>query len=362
MKTLKWILSFTVILGAVFVLASCAQTVSAQDDTYVTIDINPSVELIVNKREVVVYVNALNEDAEVLLAELDLVGMPLDEAMDLIIETAIALGYIDVDAEETFVSVSAISKDAEIGDRIRSRVKEHINEAFRNRYMMGRAEDKGFTPEFLAEAEIYGVTPGFLFLAKEAVAVSDELLLEDALLLTVEELQTILKDAKEEMKEVAHALREEFFADRQELYDLYFPQLEAIRTEIATKEAELVTLEDQLLVKQTELAEALEENKATIEAEIVQIEADIALVNEALLTFTSQLEALRIEFHDAVAALRDEFHDASEAIRSQIQEMVQNRRSSFENKINQFFQNHRQNDDEDEEEKERIRTWQNKRP
>ena len=31
MKTLKWILSFAVILGAVFILASYAQTVSAQE-------------------------------------------------------------------------------------------------------------------------------------------------------------------------------------------------------------------------------------------------------------------------------------------------------------------------------------------
>lgn len=361
MKALKWILSFTVIVGVVFALASCAAPVNAQDDTYVTIDINPSVELIVNKNEVVIYANALNEDAEVLLANLDLIGMPLDEAMDLIIQTAIELGYIDVDAEETFVSVSAISRDSEIGEQIKARVKEQINQAFRNRYMMGRAEDKGFTPEFLAEAESYGVTPGFLFLAKEAVQVSDELLLEDALLLTVQELQVILKDAKEAMRDVAHALRDEFLADRDALYAIYFPQLETIRTEIATKEAELVTLEDQLLVKQTELAGALEENKASIEAEIVTIETNIETMNEALLTLTTQLETLRAEFHDAVATLRDAFHEESEALRSQIQEMVQNRRSSFEQKINQFFQNRGQ-DDDDEDEKERIRTWQNKRP
>jgi hypothetical protein len=359
MKTLKWILSFTVILGAVFILASCAQSVSAQDDTYVTIDINPSVELIVNRREVVVYVNALNEDAEVLLADLELVGLHVDEAMDLIIQTAIELGYIDVDAEETFVSVSAVSKDSEIGEKIRARVKEEINNAFRSRLMMGRAEDKGFTPEFIAEAESYGVTPGFLFLAKSAVTVSDELLLEDALLLTVQELQAILKDAKQEMRDVAHALRDEFLADRDELYQTYFPQLEALRTEIETKETNLVTLNDELLVKQAALAQALDEDKAAIEAEIAVIEANIQTETDAIAALFAQLEALRVEFHNAVTALRDEFHEASEALRSQIREMIQNRRSSFEQKVNQFFQNRHQ-DDEDEEEK--IRNWQNRRP
>lgn len=359
MKSFKWILSFAIIFGAVFMLASCATAVSAQDDTYLTIDINPSVELIVNKREKVIYANPLNEDAEVLLADIDLIGMDLDEAVDLIIQTAIELGYIDTEATETFVSVSTISQNSEMGEKIRERAKAHINEAFSKRYMMGRAEDKGFTPEFLAEAEGYGVTPGFLFLAKAAVEVSDELLLEDALLMTVQELQAILQEAKAEMREVAHALREQFLTDRQALYDLYFPQLETLHQELETKEAELLALQESLAAKEAELLEAAEENKSAIEAEIVTINAEIEALNLEINSIKTDLEALRLEFHEAVKDLRDQFHADSEALRTQIREMIQNRRSMHEDKVRQFFQNH-QNDDE--EEQERIRNWQKKRP
>lgn len=359
MKSMKWIFSFVILLGAVVFLASCATSSNAQEDTYLTLDINPSIELIVTPREKVVYANPLNEDGEILLAELDLIGMQLDDAMDLIIETAIELGYIDVDAEETFVQVSSVAKNTEIGDKIRERAKEHINNAFKDRMMMGRAEDKGFTPEFLAEAESYGVTPGFLFLAQKAVIASDELLLEDALLMTVQELQAILKEARQDMRVVAQALREEFLTARQALYDTYYPQMEEIRIDIAAKEAELETLQANLLAKQAELTEALEENKATIEAEIAAIEADILVVEGEIQALLSSLESIREEFHAAVTSLREAYLVETEQLRAQIREMFEHRHEVHAGHAQEVIEERRQQRDEI---RERIENWQKNRP
>ena len=340
MKTFKWILSFIVIFSGVFLLASCAQSVNAQDDSYVTIDINPSVEIIVNRREKVVYANPLNEDAEILLAELELEGMDLDEALDLIIETAIELGYIDPESEDTYVSVSSISENPEMAEKMKERAKEHINNAFGKRFMNGQAKDKGFTQEFILEAETYGVTPGFLFLAKTAVVVSDELLLEDALLMTVQELQAILQEAKVEMREVAQGLKEEFLSARKVLFDQYLPQLETLRTTLSEKETELVELEESLVQKEAELIEALEENKQAIQAEIDAINQQIDALELEMNTLKSDLEALKTEFMDQVKALRDEFHEQSKALRDQFRELAQSRRKMFEDRVRQFFQQH----------------------
>ncbi|QWB95739.1 hypothetical protein KHQ89_07350 [Mycoplasmatota bacterium] len=103
MKKSKLFISLFTVFTLVVVMVACSGSISASE-TYVTVDINPSVELVINQREKVIYVNALNEDAEVLLMDLDLIGLDVDEAMDLIIEKSIALGYIDVDSEETIVS------------------------------------------------------------------------------------------------------------------------------------------------------------------------------------------------------------------------------------------------------------------
>lgn len=285
MKTFKFALSFVFLFAAIFAIIGCTE-VSA-NDTYITMDINPSIELIVNRKDKVIYANALNEDGEVLLAELDLVGMDVEDAIDLIIETATALGYIDPEAEETYVSVSAISKDTAIGDQVREQIKEHINNAFAKRYMMGKAQDKVFVPEFVEEAESYGVTPGFLFMVKTALLADDELLLEDALLLTPEELQAIIRSAKTEMREVSQAIRTEFFTAREALFAEYLPQIQA-------------------------LEEAIELGEGDVEA------------------LTAELEALKLEFKTQLDALRTEFHEETEAIRAQMREVHQQRKDVFE--------------------------------
>lgn len=266
MKKLNYVLSFVFILATVFVIVGCTGTVSAADDTYVTIEINPSIELIVSPREKVLYANPLNEDGEVLLANLDLIGLPLEDAVDLIIAESISLGFIDVDSEETIVSVSTISGNLEIGERIRERVKESFNNSFMKRAMMGRAEDKGFTPEFLAEAESYGVTPGFLALVNSVIEVDETILFEDALTMSQQDLMDIIHDAREANKEAAQTLRDEFFAARQLIIDEYVPQIQALEAQIA---------------------DALEgEDTTDLEAQLDALKVE----------FKAELDALKVEF------------------------------------------------------------------
>jgi hypothetical protein len=329
MKKFKFVLSFIAIFALVGIIVGC--TTSAQaEDSYVTLDINPSVELIVSPRDKVIYANPLNEDAEILLVDLDLIGMDLEDAIDLIIETSIELGYISADEDtETYVSVSAINEDAQIQERIKNKVKEHVNNAFQNKGLMGRAQDKGYQPEFIEEAEGYGVTPGFLFLAKEAVELSDGLLLEDALLMTRDELIEIVKAAREAMKDVAFELRDQFHADRDALIAEYVPQIETLEVQIAEVVAQI---------------EALEEG-----ADATELEATLADLN-------AQLEALKTEFHDEMALVRDAFHTQSEALREAFREAKIQRRQQHQNEVNRFK---RDMEERREQMRDRIRDYQN---
>lgn len=341
MKPIKTILSLVLLIGAVILLVSC-NTSDISDETYMTVDINPSMEFIVTKSEKVVYVNALNEDAEVLLTDLQIEGKDLDVVMNIIIDAAINLGYIDVDSEATYVSVLTISNDQEAQERIKTRAKEHINQSFQDHLVMGRAQDKSFTPEFLVEAESYGVTPGFLLLAKSAVTVNDDLLLEDALLLEVKELQAMIKEARMEMKSVAHGLRAEFFAARDAIRDEYLPLIQALEVESEVK----VTLKaEQELLLET----ATEEEKSAILETIATLDLEISALEDELVTLQSEL-------HLEISTLRDSFHQASLELRAQIREMFNFRQNSFKDHVENFLQNRNRNKDQYRDE---IENWQN---
>lgn len=67
---------------------------------YFSVDINPSVQVFVNNDNAVNAVKAANEDGEILLENIDegLIGQTPDDAIQLILQSALELGYIDVNA------------------------------------------------------------------------------------------------------------------------------------------------------------------------------------------------------------------------------------------------------------------------
>ncbi|MDY0339152.1 MAG: hypothetical protein RBQ78_05250 [Acholeplasmataceae bacterium] len=318
MKALKYVLSFLFLIAAVGLVAGCQATTVSADDSYVTLDINPSIELIVTPKEKVIYANPLNEDGELLLLEIDIIGLDLEEATEIIIDKAIELGFIDVDSEEVYVSVSTINMQAQIGETIQNRVKEAVNEAFKNRAMMGKAVDKDFGSGYVEEANSYGVTPGFYRLAQSAVSNSD-LTLEEALAMTQQELMDLVQTARREKREVSQMLKDEFFAARQLLFDEYLPQIEALEQQI------------------------LESTEDTTELE-------------------AQLEALEQELHDKVALLRDEFHAETEALRAEEKAMIQNRVNQFKDAVEQFRNQMQQRRGQVDDEIDEFQSDPNKRP
>ena len=324
-KNFKLLITFLFVLSIGLLVVGCTD-LNAAEDAYVTVDINPSVELIVTPRDKVIYANPLNEDGELLLLNLTLVGLNLDEALELIIDEAIALGFIDVDSEEpAIVSIDVISKNSELGEKVRTQAKEKINNAFVDRAMVGRAEDKGFVPEFLAEAESYSVTPGFLRLAKSAIEVDDLLTLEEAVLLTQEELMDILKEARQANQEVRHQLREEFHAQRQLIFDEFHPQIAVLEEEIAVLEA------------------LIEAGEGDLEAYQIELDEKLAALEALVTEFRQQMTALRTQFHEDSEALRAQMmlqkEVLREALRPHVQEFLdqrEQRREDMMDQINDF--------------------------
>ena len=99
--------------------------------TIVAIDINPSFEVSVNGLDNVVKVKAINEEAETIEVD-DLIGMKVEDAVDLIIQRAGDAGFINIDdLDEDFVVVTSISlKDKEEDhERIQDRIQDQIKDS-----------------------------------------------------------------------------------------------------------------------------------------------------------------------------------------------------------------------------------------
>ena len=84
-------------------------TAFASETAQVGIDINPSIELGLNRFDCVVSARPINEDGERLLAEVDLEGKSYDEAMALLAGSGEFQSYITSDS---YIEISVTSSDA----------------------------------------------------------------------------------------------------------------------------------------------------------------------------------------------------------------------------------------------------------
>lgn len=98
-------ISAVVISAIAFIIFS---GITAKDYNYVQIEVNPRVEFICDKYFNVVSVRPINEDARVILSDIDYIGMDVDEASVDFIDLCARAGYIDVDGEDNAVNITVI--------------------------------------------------------------------------------------------------------------------------------------------------------------------------------------------------------------------------------------------------------------
>lgn len=123
-KFLAVVLS-AVMAGSMCAFAACNGGDKAEKQAYVSLDINPAIELIVDKNNNVVSVRGENEDGQVLLyQETEIKGEKIDKAIKKITDLAIKYGYLDESNKVVDTIVS--SGDNAFAEEISKKVKTTI--------------------------------------------------------------------------------------------------------------------------------------------------------------------------------------------------------------------------------------------
>lgn len=203
---------------AAITLSACTDTAEVEG-YYVAVDINPSIEFIVDGDDIVESFIFLNEDAAILCADLDFTGMNIDDAIELFVQTATEAGYIDPEGEDNAVLITVLGEDGEEArmEQIRERIRERLNRHFARRFINALVLTEDFTQEdLLAQAEELGVTAGKLKLALAAQLSDETLVLEELLELPVRDILAIVREHHQEDFEAFRAEHMEEFRARKE--------------------------------------------------------------------------------------------------------------------------------------------------
>lgn len=184
-------------LVAAITLAACTESANEVQGYYVAVDINPSIEFIVDEEDNVESFIFLNEDAEILCVDLDFTGMNIDDAIELFVQTATEAGYVDPEGEDNAVLITVLTDDDEPTRReaIKERIRTRLNKHFARQYINATVLTEDFSQEDLvAQAEELGVTPGKLKLALAAQVTDETLVLEELLEMPVKDILNLVKE------------------------------------------------------------------------------------------------------------------------------------------------------------------------
>ena len=185
-KLLTLLFGATLVLG----LVACSDlTESSASELYVSIDINPSIEFIVDEDGIVTSFLLLYDDAKLLCVNTDFVGMTIDEATELFIQMATEAGFIDVDSDENAVLLTVYGDQSDYSDVVRARLKDRLVKYLARNYINGVVMDEGYTSEEIESAALeLGITPAKLKLIYAAQLGDPELTVEQGIETSVKEL------------------------------------------------------------------------------------------------------------------------------------------------------------------------------
>ena len=205
---------------------SCSNAKSEEGSvTRMTVDINPSVEFMIDDQNKIVSVTALNDDGSILIVGEAFVGKTPEEAIEMMVTLASDTGYLvqgNAEASENTVKIS-VSGDSKYAEQLKKDITEKANDTLKALDINGTVEkvealnidalrQMALSTSLYTEEEISTMDEDQLYKVISASRI------ETALLLT-EEMRSAYYSAKE--YKISFAQREETARIIKELGGLY---------------------------------------------------------------------------------------------------------------------------------------------
>lgn len=174
-----------------------------QVSAYVALDINPSLELSINKDKEVLQVTPLNEDAETLIKNLKLKGKSVEEAVNDVAIEATKLGYIKPQVEILVTAADAGDSTVDL-KALEQTVMQTMQVSLRERGIASNVGGVLVTQKEREEAKRLGLTPGKYALYVQAQASAIDIALDD---LKQQSVSNIAIKHGEDVKEIVAGMK-----------------------------------------------------------------------------------------------------------------------------------------------------------
>ena len=146
--------------------------------SYLSVDINPSVEFGINIFGIVVTVQGYNDDGKLIIKGLDLKGSGLKLAVNNLIRSAIDKGFIAADGS-TVVSVTSETNNSNEAAKLENEAEAGVNAAIKSNDKNAAVYKTNVSLLLREEAIKLGITPGKLNLIKRLQSLDASITVDD---------------------------------------------------------------------------------------------------------------------------------------------------------------------------------------
>lgn len=191
-----WVKRFGGIAAAFVLLVGCAVGYGSYHqshavDSVVSLDVNPSVEIQVNRKDEVLEVVPLNEDGRKVIGDMDFAGSDLDVTVNALIGSMLQNGYLSELANSILISVE--NDDAQRGAQLQEQLTQEINSLFQTNSFSGAVLSQTVSDDSALrdKAEQYGITLGKAQLIQQITQENSRYTFADLVPLSINELNLL---------------------------------------------------------------------------------------------------------------------------------------------------------------------------
>lgn len=185
---MRKLMTFALFMAVLLGIAACTSD-GADDNTYLSLEINPAMEMIINKEEKVVSYSLRNEAAEIVAAGLQLKDMNYEDALHLYLNAAVETGYLDVERNDNAVAIQTCKAKEDDASQFQLQIETKLQTYFEENKLGAVVLNQGEVNEAVQElVDLYDITFGFAKLVDAYVAADETHTIEEALEMTPSEL------------------------------------------------------------------------------------------------------------------------------------------------------------------------------
>lgn len=241
-----------------------------QIDSVIGIDVNPSVELSISRKNRILKAEPLNADAESIMEDMDLKGVELHVAVNAVIGSMVTHGYLDDLDNAILVTVS--NDSIKKATALRSSVVEDIEQTLQENQVKAVVYDQQVIEEDAVRklADAYGISYGKAYFLKELISQNQDLTEADMERLSTMNMEEIAREITKDslnLGEFADQAKDPQDVESENVQDAEDTQ-NAETSEAESAESELETTESQEETKESSTdAESASEPETSTKAE-----------------------------------------------------------------------------------------------